>query len=164
MSATGELSETVETTNSFLNKDLDPGLFLTVFLGYLDAGEHTISYVSGGQAPLLHYKLETKKRNVLDASATPLGILPFFDATAATPIRMDPGDVFFLASDGFYEWVDPDEEEFGTDRVFEVIENNPAASARDLIEMVLESVTKFARGAPQDDDLTAVVLKRHPTT
>jgi sigma-B regulation protein RsbU (phosphoserine phosphatase) len=73
---------------------------------------------------------------------------------------MDPGDVFFLASDGFYEWADPDEEEFGTGRVFDVIEANPEASATEIIEYVRAAVKDFARGTRQEDDLTAVVLIR----
>ena len=70
------------------------------------------------------------------------------------------GDVFFLASDGFYEWANPDEEEFGTGRVFDVIEQNPGASAKETIDLVKAAVKKFARGTPQDDDLTAVVVVR----
>ncbi len=164
VAATGDISETIDTTNRILNKDLKPGLFLTVFLGYLDAEKHQVHYVSGGQAPLLHYKHDSRDRVALDASTTPLGMLPFIDATSAPAVEFGPGDVFFLASDGFFEWANPDEEEYGVDRVFDVIEENPGASSAEIIELVRVSVSNFARGVPQGDDLTAVVIKRHPNS
>ncbi|MFV1981247.1 MAG: PP2C family protein-serine/threonine phosphatase [Rhodothermia bacterium] len=161
VAATGDLSGAIDTTNAILNKDLKSGLFLTVFLGYLNEQEHALHYVSGGQAPLLHYKRSSGDRVVLDASTTPLGVLPFIDATSAPTVEFGPGDVFFLASDGFFEWADPDEEEFGVERVFDVIEENPDASSIRIIELVRAAVNDFARGTPQDDDLTAVVVKRN---
>lgn len=158
--ATGKLSVAIETTNRILNEDLSSGRFLTVFLGYLDGEEHQIRYVSGGQAPLLHFKRKSGDRITLDATAVPLGIMPFFDSSPAPPVEMDEGDVFFLASDGFYEWANPDHEEFGTGCVFDVIEENPKASAAEIIELVRMALIEFARGTPQDDDLTAVAVIR----
>jgi phosphoserine phosphatase len=160
VAATGNLSEAIDTTNRILNKDLNPGLFLTVFLGYLDEDKHQIRYVSAGQAPILLFHRKTGERLTFDATAAPLGILPFMDASEAEPLPIGSGDVFFLASDGFFEWANPDGEEFGTDRVFDVFEAHPEAPAAELIELVRGAVHDFARGTPQDDDLTAVVISR----
>jgi serine phosphatase RsbU (regulator of sigma subunit) len=109
---------------------------------------------------LLHFRREAGERVTLDATTTPVGVLPFIDGTPGEPLEMEPGDVFFLASDGFFEWASPDEEEFGTDRVFDVLESNPDATAEEIIGLVREAVHEFARGVPQDDDLTAVVVMR----
>ena len=69
VSATGDLKDAIETTNRILNQDLQPGLFLTVFLGYLDTGEHKLHYTSAGQAPLLFYRRASGDRVVADAKS-----------------------------------------------------------------------------------------------
>ncbi|HEX9659522.1 MAG TPA: GAF domain-containing SpoIIE family protein phosphatase [Rhodothermales bacterium] len=160
VSATGDLSEAIETTNRILNKDLRPGLFLTVFLGYLDHQASEIRYVSAGQGPILLFRRRTGERILFDATTTPLGIFPFIDASVSEPVKLEPGDVFVVASDGFFEWQDPDGEEFGTDRMFDMIERAEEASASDIIHLTRSAVVEFARGTKQDDDLTVVVVVR----
>ena len=155
-----DLQETLTKTNALLNADLSPGRFLTAFYGVLDPAAGRIDYVSAGHAPLLLYRRATDTVETFDATTFPLGILPFLDATPAPPVELAPGDVFVLVTDGLHEWANPGGEEFGPDRMMDVVRAHRDASAADLIRHMHEAVVAFADGTPQDDDLTAVLVKR----
>src|SRR5262249_17840390 len=78
----------------------------------------------------------------------------------ATEKVLDDGDMIVLVTDGFYEWENPDGEEFGMQRVEGVIRECRDCSAEDVISNLRQAVTVFCKGTKQKDDLTAVVLKR----
>ena len=65
-----------------------------------------------------------------------------------------------IVTDGFYEWRNPNDEEFGLERLKETIRQGRDSSAADLIVKLNEAVKNFSRGTKQEDDLTAVVLRR----
>ena len=71
-----------------------------------------------------------------------------------------PGDMVVLVTDGFYEWEDPNEEQFGLNRLETVIRESRDCSAAEVIARLRSAVESFCQGTEQKDDLTAVVLKR----
>jgi anti-sigma regulatory factor (Ser/Thr protein kinase) len=73
---------------------------------------------------------------------------------------MAPGDILVLLSDGIYEYHDPDNEQFGEERVRQLVAAHRGESPEALARVLLKAVTDFARGAPQEDDMTIVLLKR----
>jgi len=160
---TGLYDEDVERTllrvSHLIEGDLPSGHFVTAFLGVLDPGSRRLVYASAGQAPMLLYQRRTGEMSSFEASGPPLGILET-DMDPAVPVALDPGDVFLVLTDGFFEWTNPDGEQFGIDRVARVVRNNHDVSAEVLIQVLRADVEAFARGTPQADDLTAVVIKR----
>jgi serine phosphatase RsbU (regulator of sigma subunit) len=73
------------------------------------------------------------------------------------------GDMIVLVTDGFYEWQNPDSEEFGLERLKETIHAARDCSPEEVIARLYKAVKDFSRGTAQNDDLTAVVLKRKIT-
>ena len=73
------------------------------------------------------------------------------------------GDMIVLVTDGFYEWQNPDSEEFGLERLKETIYRARDCSADEVITRLYAAVKQFSRGTEQNDDLTVVVLKRKTT-
>ena len=67
-----------------------------------------------------------------------------------------------LVTDGFFEWENPDGEQFGLDRLDEAIRQARDLPAREIIPAMYSAVLKFADGTAQGDDLTAVIVKREP--
>lgn len=157
---TENLNTILTQTNAILNQDLISGRFITVFLGILDPGTGTIEYVSGGQAPLLYYSQASGEERTMDATTLPLGILSSIDGTPAEPLVMQRGDVLILVTDGFNEWKNLSEEEFGTDRIFAVVRQGQDRSATEIIKAMHEEVVTYAEGIVQDDDLTAILIKK----
>ena len=72
---------------------------------------------------------------------------------------MEPGDIFVLLTDGFYEWARSDGQLFGVERVLEVIRDQKDRSSREILQAIITAVETFA-DTEQADDLTAIIVKR----
>jgi sigma-B regulation protein RsbU (phosphoserine phosphatase) len=70
------------------------------------------------------------------------------------------GDVVALLTDGFYEYIGPGDEMFEKDRVAELVVTHHDRPASEILDAVLAAVTEFAKGCPQLDDMTAIMIKR----
>jgi serine phosphatase RsbU (regulator of sigma subunit) len=75
-------------------------------------------------------------------------------------LELNPGDLLVLATDGFYEWANAQSVQFGSERLKETIRASREESAGDIISALSKAVVDFSGGTKQQDDLTAVVIKR----
>ena len=75
---------------------------------------------------------------------------------------ISPGDVVVFYTDGVTEAVDPQEHEFGLERLRPVVAAKANSSAREVLTSIVKAVDGFAQDAPPFDDLTLVVVKRDP--
>ena len=84
-------------------------------------------------------------------------------AKARSPIVLDiaPGDVLVLVSDGILEQENGHGEAFGEARLCDAIAAHADRTASVMLREVLAALAAFAGDAPQADDITAVLLKRH---
>lgn len=146
--------------NNQLVADLESKRFVTAFLGRLDPVSHRITYHSAGQAPLMHYRAAQRDCVWLDASTMPLGVMTDPPLDQPSPILMQPGDLFVLLTDGFYEYFGPDDEFMGKERIAQCVIEHAHQSAQELIHTLLTAIEDFAQGCKQADDLTAVIVKR----
>ena len=78
----------------------------------------------------------------------------------AQKISLAPGDMLVLITDGFFEWANAAGEDFGFDRLHDAIRAARDLSAAEAIAAIHAAVSAFSCGTAQQDDLTAVVLKR----
>jgi sigma-B regulation protein RsbU (phosphoserine phosphatase) len=74
-------------------------------------------------------------------------------------IAMQPGDIFFLYTDGVTEAMNPDAEQFGQQQLQDTLESTPHKHPADLIHAVRARVERHAKGAPQSDDITMLAVK-----
>ena len=65
-----------------------------------------------------------------------------------------------LITDGFFEWERADGEQFGLDPLEAAIHEAAALPPAQIIDRMYAAVNAFAAGEPQQDDLTAVIVKR----
>ena len=94
----------------------------------------------------------------LAAAGVPLGLLEGTDYDQ-TELRLEPGDMLLLASDGITEAYGESGEEYGVQRLREFVEAHPDASASELLAAISADVNEFAAGAPQNDDRTLLIVK-----
>lgn len=157
LSVTSDVATVAQRVNGILSHDLTDDRFVTAFIGVLDARRHVLEYVAAGQGPLLHIGAdETQARG---AGGMPFGIVP--DASCpAERFELAPGDVVALLTDGFYEAAAPGGEQFGQERVVTFIRERPDVPLSEAITALHAELVRFSAGAPQADDLTAVIIRR----
>ncbi len=158
-SVNDEIETVMYLVNNLLSEDLPENRFVTVFLGLLDGPSSQLHYCSAGQGPLLRLHAETHQVDTLGANGIPMGILADFGPFPLEKIIMQPGDLFALLTDGFYEWAREDGELFGVERVIEIIQANQSRSAMEILFAVKEAVEAFT-DTKQADDLTAIIIKK----
>jgi serine phosphatase RsbU (regulator of sigma subunit) len=94
----------------------------------------------------------------LDATSLPLGILPG-RVPSAPPRALHSGQVILFPTDGVEDTESPQGVPFGVERMLEVVRANRHRSAGEIVDTLYRSARSFAEDAPQQDDITAVVLK-----
>jgi phosphoserine phosphatase len=154
------LDELFSHVNDQLSDDLPSNRFVTAFLGFLDAARHELHYHAGGQGPILHYHAIDRECEWIDASTFPMGIMSGVPVDRPKPMELEVGDIVGLISDGIFEYADPDSKQFGEKRVGDVLAEHGGGAMTDLIDHLRNAVETFARGAPQNDDMTIVFVKR----
>ena len=151
-------SAVLERANAELYWDLSHiGAFVTTFAGAYDASSARFAFASAGHSPVI-YRARGGRSRLLPATGLPLGVVPDRGPTAGI-VRLGPGDVLIVATDGFSEATSPGGELFGHERLLALVESNATAAASGVADRLFTAVTEFAAGRAQDDDQTLLVLK-----
>ncbi len=157
----GASLETVfHQVNDQLAEILPDGHFVTAFVGLLDPASHRLRFLSGGQAPILHYVAAADAFQAHKATSFPMGAMPLAQPRPAVNVEMAPGDMLVLLSDGIYEYEDAAGVPFGRPRVEQVVRACRGKAPAVLAARLLAAVHGFAGAAPQQDDITMVLLRR----
>ena len=139
--------------NNQLCEGNDAELFVTVWLAIIElstgkglavnAGhEHPVLRRAGGAYELVKYR---------HAPAVGLEEGIRFRQHA---FEMHPGDSLFVYTDGVPEAHDPENRQYGTERMLSALNRRPDASQKELQETVRADVDSFKGDAPQFDDIT----------
>ncbi len=78
-------------------------------------------------------------------------------------IELNPGDVVVLYTDGITEAFDMNKQEYGLDRLIEVVQQNCHKSASEIQEAVISDVKGYIGQQKVYDDITLLVLKQKAT-
>ncbi len=153
------LAALVTRLNRIITSNCPSNRFITFFISVLDPKTGELTYVNAGHnPPLVAHADGTVEK--LEGTGLILGILPM--ATYQQGVcHMDVGDALLLFSDGVSEPVSPHaDEEFGEDRLAQVLATLRDQSADSIIACINQKVDEFTGGAPPLDDITLVVAKR----
>src|SRR5229473_3313164 len=136
---------------------LDARFIAMVFAVY-DAGARRLTLGNaGGPYPLL---LREGAVQEIRLDGVPLGLFPDTQYDETT-LELEPGDTVVFASDGILESEDADQEEFGPQRLCEILKGISAEhSASDISDKILAATDKYSgAGTPPHDDRTLLVLR-----
>jgi sigma-B regulation protein RsbU (phosphoserine phosphatase) len=160
LSGRSPASALMRASHLILN-DSQSDLFLSAFYSKLDTKTGRLIYCSAGHNPALWFCASDGKCQEL---TTPGIILGAFDDIELEEQRVDisPGDVLVLYTDGVTEAINPAEQEFGVEKLREVLAATADSGAEEILENIVDAVDSFAEDAPPFDDLTLVVVKRLP--
>lgn len=155
-----DLDTVFRQVNNRLAETLAADRFITAFIGVLDPATHRLSFHSGGQGPILVYRAATDAWERHRPTSFPMGAMEVTSVRPAMTLALGPGDIVLLASDGIAEYENGDGEPYGDERVCEAVAGHRDEPASVIVGALLDAVRAFAAGAPQDDDMTAVVVRR----
>ncbi len=146
--------------NRLLATDFTPPHFATFVAVMCKENDSTLELVSAGQGPLFIYSPQSGTFSEIQPHSIPVGLMPELHLAPPTVLQMQPGDLLMLVTDGFIEWENNDGEQFGIDRVARTVQQASNLKPDEIIHKLYCSILDFANGSPQQDDLTAVVIKR----
>lgn len=150
--------ELIERLNRHIYESSSINKFITLLLATLDCRSHRLVYLNAGHNPGLLLRRSGEPLH-LSSAGLPLGLMPQ-SKYGASEIELEPGDLVCIYSDGITECEGPEEEEFGLDRLIEVLRKNRDRPLGEIIEAIDEASCEFAEGRPQGDDQTVVLLRR----
>jgi sigma-B regulation protein RsbU (phosphoserine phosphatase) len=94
----------------------------------------------------------------IELPGVPLGSFAGTTYDEAT-FSLAAGDLFVICSDGIFEAMRENGEEFTAARLLEVVKRTQALTARQIVDAIFEAVEAFRGEAIQNDDMTAVAIK-----
>jgi serine phosphatase RsbU (regulator of sigma subunit) len=151
----------LERVNALVHGDVQGGRFVTLALAVVDGPGSRLDLISAGHGPGFLLRAATGEVQQFGGDGVPLGIIPDETYGPAQTIDMAQGDVLLMATDGFFEWQRArDNQQFGIARLTELLKSAGQEDAQSILRRIDEAVRAFAEGAAQNDDVTAVVIKR----
>jgi len=158
VSAKTPLRETITAVNQYLAENTPANRFVTMFAAELDPQTGTIKYINAGHNPPLIGRADGTVEQ-LESGGFPLGIIPSAQYDVGET-NLQPGEVLVVYSDGVSEANNLAEDEFGMERLTEVVRKNVQASAAGMRDKVESALSAFTKTAPANDDITLVIVKR----
>ena len=151
--------ECVGRTNRLLYASTEPHKFATFFFGILNTEEHIFCYSNAGHDPPFFFH-DDGELSRMKTGGLLLSFMEEFEYKE-TERKIGPGDLFVAYSDGITEAVNESEEEFGEDRLSELIRKHRLDPAQKIMECIIRAAIDFAGDRPARDDMTLVVFKRN---
>lgn len=161
---TDSLGEVFTQVNQQLCNSEFTGRFMTVmYLIVENPGQTTgpirLRYLSAGHDPVVVYRPAEDRFFDLAGHDIPLGIDCDWQYNQQTSDALKPGDILVIGTDGIWECFNPDNEQFGKDRMREVIRRASQGSAEDIANAVSVACKQWRGERDQNDDITLVVVK-----
>jgi serine phosphatase RsbU (regulator of sigma subunit)/pSer/pThr/pTyr-binding forkhead associated (FHA) protein len=158
VSARSPLPQIISSVNRYLAENTPANRFVTLFATELDPKTGILRYINAGHNPPLIARSNGTIEQ-LSSGGFPLGILPAaeFDVGETS---LASGEVLVIYSDGVSEANNLAEEEFGMERLCDVIKHHVGLSAAGIRDKVESALSAFTKTAPANDDITLVIVKR----
>jgi len=154
------LLEAMEQLNAEVTRDIGEGRFVTFVAVVCAPGCSRVQLLSAGHGPLFVYFLSEDRFEEIGAQGRPLGISSELVSDPPEVLDLNAGDLLILATDGFFESTNREGEQFGVKRLEETIRESKGKRPSELIANLYKALLTFSAGTKQQDDLTAVVIKR----
>jgi sigma-B regulation protein RsbU (phosphoserine phosphatase) len=160
LAMTGEIAQVLSDVNMELSKDVrDTGQFMTFFFLEIDPGARRLTWVRAGHDPAILYDPDETIFHELTGKGMALGVVQDIQFQQYSREGWSPGTVIVVGTDGIWETHNENREMFGPDRFRNVIRNHAGESAEAIQNRVIDALRAFRGAAPQEDDITLVVVK-----
>jgi sigma-B regulation protein RsbU (phosphoserine phosphatase) len=159
------VAKAVAVTNRLLVPDMPRGMFVTMLYGIIHPAKREMSLVNAGHCPPIIWRPRLTGARVLNLRGPAIGVLDaerFADGIRQKTLPLEPGDCLCFFTDGISEAKDLLGEEFGGQRLAQVLRDHATEPASKISEAIIAAVDEHTKGAAQHDDMTLVVLRVTP--
>ncbi len=151
--------DTLREVNNLLCDDNEALMFVTLFYAVYDPTTGNLSFANGGHNSPVVVHADGTSTVLPMTEGIALGVMPGFEFSQSS-ITLNPGDTLVLYTDGVTEAMNETGEEYGMDRLIEVLSSASSREAEEVSKVIFESIREFAGEAPQSDDITCLTLHR----
>jgi sigma-B regulation protein RsbU (phosphoserine phosphatase) len=144
--------------NRLICADSTGGMFVTLFYAEIDPITKILTYVNCGHNPPLWYQAKTQTLAELTRTTLMLGFMDTIRCEQKQ-ITMEQGDLVVFYTDGITEAFNVKQEQFGEERLKEVVMANAKQPAELVLNAIRDALRTFTGMTPQSDDLTIVIAK-----
>ena len=146
-------SDIATRLNNELSENNDNGMFVTMFIGKADLTTGHLYYCNAGHnPPLLDGEFIDVQPNA------PIGLWPELDFEGEE-LDSISGKLLFIYTDGLNEAENLAQEQYGDDRLQQMLQQMKSYTARQVIDTFSQSVESHRNGAIPNDDLTMLAIK-----
>ena len=152
-------AEIATRLNHELTENNEQGMFVTMFICRLDLKTLQLEYCNAGHNPPIIGNAEGRFA-FLDVKETnaPIGLWPDLEYVGEE-IDLPSGSMMLLYTDGLNEAENCQQEQYGEERIIQMMTSHPAQSTHDIIEALKADADRFRDGAEQNDDLTMLAFR-----
>jgi phosphoserine phosphatase RsbU/P len=152
------LADLVRGMNQYACNNSQGGLrFTTAFLAEFDPVSQTLTYINAGHnTPILRRSAGAIER--LTIGGLPLGILAGANYESGSLV-LQAGDWLAIYTDGVVEAMNQRDEEYGEQRLVQVLNVGAATTPAEMLRRVISDVDAFVGATPQHDDITCLLVK-----
>jgi phosphoserine phosphatase RsbU/P len=148
--------EVAEQLNRRFFWDEETEQFFTMIYGILDLDGREFRYVSAGHPGPVHLPRGAPP-STLSTTSLPIGVGQ--ENYQEHRVRVQPGDRFYLYSDGIIEAINASGKLFGNEGLLDALEAGRASSLRDSLAVLIEAVEKWCGGSPLADDVSLLAFE-----
>ncbi|HIE10120.1 MAG TPA: hypothetical protein EYP62_00725 [Kiritimatiellae bacterium] len=155
--------EVLREVNRFVCRDIAEDMFISLVYAVVDTATHRVQVARAGHEKPLWYQASNGEVRAIESRGIAIGIAEsrtFEEQLERMEVRLHPGDVLVLYTDGIVEAMDRGGAEWGIQRLVETIRQSAPGGAAAVAQAVRERLQRFTAGAAKYDDITLLVLSR----
>jgi sigma-B regulation protein RsbU (phosphoserine phosphatase) len=157
----GNLGRAITDVNRLLCIDTsETGNFMTLFFMVLDSKNGVVRWVRAGHEPAVVYDSSTDSFNELYGDGIALGVDETWSFQENRQELWSDSKIVLIGTDGIWESENPQGEAFGKKRLQEIIRTHKDQTSQEIVHAITEALANHRQTAPQQDDITMVVIKR----
>ena len=160
LASPGSIEQVIADVNRQLVVDFaDSGQFVTLFYLSVDPTRKILEWVRAGHEPAIFYDPTANSFSELAGSGMALGVDQLCQYQKNRIDAYPRGSIIAIGTDGVWEARNESGQMYGRTAIYDVIRDNSAAGAEDIMEAVFNQIKKFRKAAESEDDVTLVVVK-----
>lgn len=148
--------------NQALVSCLERGSFISASYFIINTETKTIRYARAGHCPVLYYCAEKKSSQYLKDKGVALGMVrnkSYVSFIQSNVFQYKAGDIMVLYTDGITEAKDGKGEEFGYERLVNVVNDANGLSPLEIQNQLINKLYEFSGTSNINDDYTTMIVK-----